>query len=210
MIIQGVRIIPVGDTFKSRQLIPDGRRVMLILENMMRLRNLDQLTIRMEPYPGALITCSKVFGAKTMTIRTPTVGGAREESPQRWCLCNCNFAAGFVLKTRDEKLDDTISLYDVMVCQGSDRYMLIENVLASDFTLYEDGQSVLVIPYYNMGFLCCTSGNGLVTGCRVDRSLQGEDGRPITDEEWRSAIRIIPWCGFTLPKWTRKKLRNNG
>lgn len=204
------RIIFRGDTEKCKALIGNARRVMWILENMMALRGLQQLSIRMTPYHGAVIICSKVFGLRTTEIITPVGAGAPEEPPERWCLCNCNFAVGFVLKTRDEKLDDKIPLYDVMVCQGADRYVLIEKVLASDFTEYEDGQAVLVIPYYNMGFLCCTGGDGMATGCKVDRSLEGEGGRPITDEDWRSTIRIIPWCGFTLPKWTRKKLKDHG
>ena len=210
MIVSPRRILFRGDRDKSEALIGRAKQVMLVLENIMRLRGLQQHSIRVSPYPGAWIICSKVFGMRTVEIVTPVGGGVQEEPTQRWCLCNCNFAVGFVMAVREEKLDDTIPLYDVMVCQGADKYVLIENVLASDFTLYEEGFAVLVIPYYRMGFLCCTGGDGFATGCKADRSLEGEGGTPITDEDWRSTVRIIPWCGFALPKWVRKKLKNNG
>lgn len=208
--IDARRVLFRGDRQKGEALVGRAKQVMLILENMMRLGRLKQHSIRVSPYPGALIICSDRFGRKTIEIITPVGGIPQGEQPKRFCLCNCNFSVGFIMAIREEELDDIIPLYDVIICQGSDRYKIIEKVLASDFTRYEEGQAVLVIPYYNMGYLCCTGGDGMATGCKVDNSLAGEDGTPVEDEDWRSTIRIIPWCGFTLPKWTNKKLKNNG
>ena len=203
MIVQGVRIIPVGDKFKSRQLIPDGYRVMRILENMMRLRKLDQLTIRMEPYPGAMIVCSKVFGARTMTIHT-SGGGQEAQADEKICICNCNLSEGWILEVQDADIDGA-RLYTVMACNNYGRaYKRYEDVLASDFTLYEPAQKVLLIPYNTMAYLCCSSPTG-PRGCSPVKSEQAT-----SHEDWRSTYRILPWCALNVPKLVDKSRFRSG
>ena len=166
---------------------------MMILENMMRLRKLDQLTIRMEPYPGALIICSKVFGSKTTEIIT--LGGAKgEERQERVCICNCNLSEGWILEVLEESIGSA-QLYNVMACNNRGKaYVKYENILASDFTLYEVGQQVLLTPYNTMAYLCCSTPTG-VTGCNpLVSTLE------MSDEDWRTTYLILPWCAFTLPR----------
>jgi len=67
-----------GDQESGKALIGAGRRQMSILENLMRFQKLDQYAIKMSPYPGAVITCKKVFGLRTIEIVT-SVGKMKDE-----------------------------------------------------------------------------------------------------------------------------------
>lgn len=190
---------------RSKALLGDARRVMAILENMMRLRGLNQLSITMEPYPGALIRCAKVFGARTAVIET---GGAPppEEWSEKQCVCNCNFTEGWILRLQEEKLDDEFQLYTVMACVGTRYYRQFENVLASDFTVYTEAQKVLLIPYYQMAFLCCNEAEA--TGAKGCSPKVSDD--ELVEETWRTSHRIIPWCGLNVPKWVKQRSSANG
>lgn len=176
---------------------------MLILENMMRMRKLNQLTVRMEPYPGAMITCSKVFGMRTMIIDTVT--DKRVSLPEeKICICNCNLSEGWILKVQDQKINEA-QLYTVMACNSNGRaYRRHENILASDFTLYEVAQKVLLVPYNAMAYLCCSAPSG-ATGCSPTRSQH------LTEhEDWRTTYRVLPWCALNVPKLVDKSRWNHG
>lgn len=64
-----------------------------------------------------------------------------------------------------------------MACQGKDRYVMVKDVLASDFTKYDEFFPVVMIPYYQMAFLCLVLENGgLPTGCnKVDFTDAGTE-----------------------------------
>lgn len=172
---------------------------MLILENMMRLRQLDSYGYRFAPYPGALIVCSKSFGRRTIEIIT-AVEMPENAVQKRACLCNCNFTVGWVFKVQEDKLNDTSKLYTVMACQNENDYLLIEDVLASDWTIYPEFFPVVMVPYYLMSFLCCSGEQSGATGC----SKRTSEETDVDSEEWRTSLRIVPWCGFGLPKWIKK------
>lgn len=191
-----------GDQLKGRALVGDGHRAMTLLENLMSFQGLEQYNIQVTPYPGALIKCSKAFGLRTVEILT---GGGLEtaEKYESICLCNCNFTHGYILKKNPEKLEDISQLYDVAVCFGKKKYKVFKDIIASDFTEYEVGQKVILVPYYKMAFGCCAD--------------EGEEGFPATgcnpieselintNVDWRTTLRIIPWCAIKLPKWVSVK-----
>ena len=188
------RIIFSGDTEKCKALIGNARRVMWLLRNMMKLRGLQQLSIRMTPYPGAVIICSKVFGLRTTEIIVSRVGPP-EEPPEWRCLCNCNFAFGIILEEQDTLLDDKYPLYTVLVCRKKTLYSIERDILPSDWSKYIPGQKVILIPYNEMLYTCC-SGEIAATGCSPIKTEEQMDS-----EDWRTKMRIIPWRGFRLKKW---------
>lgn len=204
-----------GDSVACDALRGQGARVMHILENLMSFRHLDQYNMTLIPYPGASIHASKVFGRRVVTINA---GGATvpvEPSANRFCLCNCNFTVGYIdlvhQKTFEEEdicgevsdSEKVTLIYDVLVCWGERTYKLFSNILASDFTPYSAGEKVMLIPYNEALFTCCTGVN-LATGCKpkIAKNDNNEDGlAKITDEEFLSTLRIIPWCGFDIKKY---------
>lgn len=192
------RIIFDGASDECYRRIGFARRVMFVLENMMKQRRLDQHVVRVLTGDGALVTCSKVFGTKTTTISV----GEQYLPPlpvEYRCLCGCNYTEGWIFEVKPDPLEgDGSTLYKVMACHNEVRYVLVDNVLASDFTPYEIGWPVLLIPYNNMSYLCCTEPTG-ATGCRSVESAE-----LIESEDWRTTFRIIPWCAIRVPKWRRK------
>jgi len=172
-----------------------ARRIMHILENMMALRRIDQHIVRVLTGDGALITCSKIFGVRKTVI---TVGPGIEKiiPAKRKCLCGCNYTEGWIFRVNTTNLeDDGSTLYDVMACYNEDRYILVKDVIASDFTIYEEAWPVLMVPYNQMAYLCCDVPTGS-TGCKPIKSLELR-----TDADWRTTYRIIPWCALRVPKW---------
>ena len=197
------RTIFKGDVERCKALVGDARRVMHILENMMELRGLQQLVIRMAPYPGALITCSKVFGLRTATIETP-MRGQEVQAEEKICICNCNLSEGWILEVQDTDIDGA-QLYTVMACNSFGRaYRRYENVLASDFTVYEPAQKVLLTPYNTMAYLCCSEPTG-PRGCSPVKSEEDT-----SHEDWRSTYRILPWCALNVPKLVDKSRFRSG
>lgn len=191
-----VKYIFNHDTTESRALVGNANRVMSVLENLMEFQGLDQYSIQVTPYPGALIIASKVFGARKLEILVGTPSGDGEAQAQK-CLCTCNFTVGWILKKQDNLPSSQCPLYTVMACHGKRRYVMVENVLASDFTRYYEFFPVVMIPYYQMAFLCCSGAGEDPTGCR---RVEYTDAGPQADA-WRTSLRIIPWCAVGLPKW---------
>jgi hypothetical protein len=121
------------------------------------------------------------------------------------CLCNCNFSIGWILEVQE----DTISgapLYTVMACNSKGTvFAPYKDILASDWTLYDVGQRVAMVPYYTMSYLCCSdkSGGGGPRGCKP---VVSEDEK--TDESWRTTYRIIPLCTLKIPLKVEKERWN--
>lgn len=179
-----------------------GTRLMAILERFMSFQRLHQCTMRKEIEPGVIVEASKIFGLRRIDIY---VGG--EKGPKYKevveCPCNCDFALGWIVEVCDEWLDDEFQLYNVAVCFAKRRYVLRENILASDFTRYVEGQKVLLVPYNLALFQCCTGNNGsgvVATGCSPVLSLD-----EMNAEGWRTIMRIIPWCAVAVPKWIKRR-----
>lgn len=192
-----VRIVFQGDNVACLSLMGEARRLMVILENMMALRRLQQHSIRVQPYDGAWVICSKVFGQKTIEIQ---IGGwvPKKVVPPTECLCGCNYSIGWVVRVQDEPLtDDGSTLYTVMACFSKTHYVCVRDVIASDFTIYDPGWPVIMIPYAGMNYLCCTDnlGSGGATGCNPMKSVY-----PPEHTDWRTMYRIVPWCGLGIPR----------
>ncbi len=196
------RFIPRGDYQECLRLRGRANQILAILEQRMRLGNLKQLSMIVDIPTGGTIKCSNIFGARTIEIALPGYGGAMPIETVE-CICNCNFAEGYILELQEELLDDLVQLYTVMACVG-DRYAMFRNVLASDFTLYEIGQKIMLIPYFGMSFLCCT-GMFVSTGCSPKVSDFDLD-----HDDWRTSHRIIPWCALTIPKWVKRRTVADG
>ena len=189
-------------TQESSALIGTAKRAMLILERLMEFQGLEQYSYRVEPYPGALIICSKVFGLRVARIITGK-GAVELTSGEERCICTCNFTTGYIFRVEPDNLDklgaDVTPLYTVLACVRGKTYRIFEHILASDFTKYEVGQKIIMIPYQGMSFLCCdqVSRTG-PSGCAPEDSTLD-----ISDDDWRTTYRIIPWCGLRIPKWIK-------
>ena len=194
-----VKTVLHGDQYKAGFYRHHGVRLMAILERFMSFQGLAQCTMRKEIEPGVVVEAAKVFGLRRIDVY---IGGepVKKRSEVVECLCNCDFAFGFVVAINPELLDDEFQLYDVAVCFQRRKFILRENILASDFTKYVEWQKVLLVPYNNAIFECCTAASPAATGCRPKPSKL-----PLANEDWRSAMRIIPWCGATIPKWVKRR-----
>lgn len=189
-----------GDLIACDALRGNGARVMSILENLMSFRHLDQYNMTLIPYPGASIHASKAFGLRVVTINAGVAPAPVEPAVKRSCLCNCNFTVGWVFKVQEEMLEEVIPLYTVMACQNEKKYVLVENVLASDWTIYAEFMPVVMVPYYQMAFLCCSGDKSRATGCKKQDHYENN----INNDIWRTSLRIVPWCAVGLPKWMEK------
>ena len=195
MFLSEPRFIPRGDYQDCLRLRGRANQIMAVLEQRMRLGNLKQLSMVVDLPNVGTIKCSNIFGQRIIEVWLP---GINEEqvTETKICICNCNFTTGWIVSVQEETIDGA-PLYTVMACQGGTRYTLVENVLASDWTVYEVMSPVVLVPYYNMSFLCCLGNREAPTGCN---KLDYADGG-IESDDWRASLRIVPWCGVGLPKW---------
>lgn len=193
-------MIPIAFTFsgdeaaaKSLRLL--GGREMDKTTASMKFQGLQQLKRVVDVAPGVVITTHQHFGLRRVDIHVEPRRGGREEA-QAICLCNCNFSFGIVAEEQPDKLSgDGSTLYSVLVCHNKRGYLLVKDVLASDFSKYIVGQKVLVMPYNEMLYTCCNK-EYTATGCIPVKSEE-----LITADAWRSTVRIMPWRAFTLQKW---------
>lgn len=199
-VVQPIKFVYDVTSLESRALLGTAKRAMMILEKLMDYQGLDQYSYRVEPRPGALIVCSKIFGSRVVRIFTG-LKGKKGKPTQQECICTCNFTTGIIFKIEADNLDkddaNVTPLYTVLACIGRRAYRVFDHVLASDFTKYEEGQKVVLIPYQGMSYLCCGTPAG-PTGCRPQKSEFD-----ISDIDWRTTYRIVPWCAIRIPKWLR-------
>jgi hypothetical protein len=150
---------------------------------------------------------------------------------ERVCLCNCNMAIGQVVARTLIGTADTIYenlgsdyaqyyLYDVAVCQSEIFYAGFTEVLGTDFTPWEPGQTVIVMAYHDFLFGCCLEdpavlGEGFAqfsaTGCAgsVDKAFlfnpaSPELGSDLDNHDWRTTFRILPLCALPFQLWEVK------
>jgi hypothetical protein len=200
MITVPVKVVFKGDHVACEKLRGQANRIMHVLEKQIKLRGLDQLTMTVETPDGSEITCTKVFDRRTIKITTGAGAGGGKPKKVR-CACNCNFSEGYILLVEPDNLDkgddDVTPLYTIMACVDKGRhYKMFEHVLASDFTKYTKYQKILLVPYYEMSFLCCEGVMTPANGCKPKVSTEA-----LTDQNWRTTYRIIPWCGERVPLW---------
>lgn len=188
---------PHGNREECEKLRGHGRRLMIVLESIMAAGKTKNQTIRLTPYDGALIVAHKFFGQRIVDIYVGVPLPTPPVEKEQICLCNCNLSVGWILEVQPELVGQA-HLYTVMACNHLGRsYIPYYNVLASDFTPYEVGQRVIMIPYNEMAFLCCTDKTGgmdKVRGCSP--MINTEE---LSSDDWRTTYRILPWCMITVP-----------
>jgi len=188
------RIIRSGDADAANLFVGIGKK---ILGDLRRDLNFQSLQVgKSTPFylPGGVkIDCEINHGISKIRIFVPS--GLVGISGKKECLCNCNFTTGIVTEITGT-LDDA-NLYSVLTCNNKTYYVLYKNVLASDFTIYEPGDQIILIPYNASEYSCCT-GKNTATGCQPIKSEFD-----IESDDWRSIYRIIPWCAVGLPKWVK-------
>lgn len=188
----------LGDKELAKTFIGFANSIMQRLEESMQYEDLKQDYRYVEPFPGALIKCSIVFGIKSITIDIPFEVSAKIRRGLE-CLCTCNFTTGKIIEqtgTLDNKTGyGEIPLYAVLACHKKVTYKIYENCMASDFTPYISGQKVILVPYNGADMTCCTE-TPIATACSPLPSTHD-----ISNDDWRTTYRIIPWNGFILRKW---------
>lgn len=147
------------------------------------------------------------------------------------CLCNCNMAIGQIVARTLIGTADTIYanmgpdyakyyLYDVAVCQNSTFYAGFTEILGTDFTPWEPGQTVIVMAYHDFLFGCCLEDPSVLgesflqfsaTGCAgsIDNAFlldpaHPEIGSDLNNHDWRTTFRILPLCGLPFQLWEVK------
>lgn len=194
------RILLHGDREKAAAYIGAARLELVKLERDMAFSGVEQGErgpIMVSP-DGVTVICTVSFDQRNVIIKSPSGGGGGENVETK-CLCNCNFSLGWVVEKQLETIDSA-SLYTVMACNFKKRFTRYENVLASDWTEYIPGQKVLLVPYYQMAWLCCQDptmdyGGTGGYGCRAELSVVDID-----NDAWRTAYRIVPYNARMIPK----------
>lgn len=174
----GVRPVPkkieiIGERAKGVDYIGIADSQLRILENQMSLgnRTTGTRTVRMGHAVIEAWKCNDLCG-----VRITTTGGDRVKKKGRKCFCGCSMAGGRILNRIDSPccfsyLD--FLQYDVEVCKKSDRYILMQNIYASDLTLYQQDEKVLLawMPFSN-GMAFDTRSNN--NGCNITLSDEME------------------------------------
>ena len=185
-----------GDIEKGVALIPYGRTLLAMMreDNESNLYSNISKENQKRTYhlaDGITITTKVGYGLSFIDIHVPLQGGEEEPEKKEKCICNCNFTTGMVIKVQDGDIGGA-PLYTVMACFNKTEYTIYDNILASDWSKYEKDEKVIMIAYNDFAYECCTD-EGSPTGCMPKRSAL-----ETSDDDWRSTIRIIPWCGFTV------------
>lgn len=184
-----------GDQVAAKELRRLGAKEMDKTTSLMRFQELQQLRRVVDVAPGIIITTKQFFGIREVEIYVEPVG-EEEKEKRKICLCNCNLSFGVVIKEQDEELSgDGSTLYTVLVCRNKIGYSIVNDVIATDFSKYIVGQKVLLIPYFEMLFTCCNKLYS-ATGCIPHKSEE-----LISNDAWRTTMRILPWRAFDLRKW---------
>jgi hypothetical protein len=191
-----VKITVLGDQAKGRELIGMAKGQLGILKRQRDLGLKTEIRV-VSPFPGVEIKClsDKWREEIIVSVVSPGADGAEwlEKKKKEVCVCNCNFTLGFV-----SAITGTLgeaNLYSVVVCNNETVYVIYENILASDFTEYEQGEKVLLVPYNENTFQCCL-GWQQTSGCVPKISTETPES-----DNWRTTYRIIPWCAISVPEW---------
>jgi len=194
--IREPKIIVTGNIAVAKAYIGEAKSQMAILKRRLALGLKDEKR-PVSLSPNVSVMCiSDIRGDFIILAAGVTSGFGQEEIKKvlrKLCVCNCAFSTGVIVAITGTL--DEANLYSVAVCNNEKYYALYENILASDFTIYVPGQKVIVIPYNENEYTCCTTRRG-ATGCEPRKSTVSFE-----DDAWRTTYRIIPWCGIGIPKW---------
>lgn len=204
------KVMLVGDFEQGKKLIGEADSQLRILEQQMTFQGLKQSYRTIRPRPGIIITCWSCFTLQGVRIITGGGKGIIEET-LRECWCNCNFSIGQIIELTgglngesvEELEDHSVRVYSVKACNHRDHYVLYENTLASDFTVYAAGDVVVLMAYKDKRFLC-HSGGEITFGCSPRKVVLGDDetvAEMLAEDSWRTAYRIIPVCAELFKKW---------
>lgn len=186
-------IVIYGDVTAGRKLIPLGRKFLSALENEMSLIDMPCGKRSRKVNATDSITVAIAGGMSSIVINVGSSAKRRPVKPLE-CFCNCNFTAGTIMKVQEgEFIWKYAQLYTVEACNLKDKYVMFENVLATDFTQYIEGEKV-ILKAYNLQAHNCPS--GVAFGCAP---ILSEYERQ--DDQWRTILRIVPWRGDLIPRW---------
>jgi hypothetical protein len=154
-----VRFIPEGNHAECLRLRGEANRLMFVLEDIMQLRGLDQYSIMIEPYVGATIECSKIFGRRTIRISAGSRKITYEKKTGVECFCAPHFAFAIItgVTPLDPDPEDPVAvaahhellihgmkyLYTADVCTGKG-FVTVEDIVSAGWERYYVGQFVLV------------------------------------------------------------------
>ena len=191
----------VGDIPRCYQYIGLAKSQLDILERQLSFQEINVGARSVKPFSGVTIKAWTCFNYRKVSIYVDPLEDVpekpKDKPKKRECFCNCSFSVGKVLSVSDDTIDDA-PLYDVVACNGSGEdsdYYIFTNTLATDFTKYLEGDTVILIPYNENLFSCCTE-TVWPTGCNPKRSEYDT-----SNDEWRTTYRIAPWSGAIIPQW---------
>jgi len=204
----------VGDFSVGAEYMGHAMLILHNLERNMQFQKLEQLSDFWKD-DKVVIEAWHGFGLSQVTI---TVRGGKDEKPtvrkKQECFCLPCFAQGYVVAVT---YDDPCSFYDIEVCQKEPAghssykgkwispelgrvgtYILLTEVLALDYAVYEVGQPVLV------SMVPCIS--GAVCGCDSGYNMCTLSTIPVGD--WPCSVAISPvhledddGAYWPIPKW---------
>jgi hypothetical protein len=195
------KIIIKGDPALGSMFIGEAYSQLNILRDSMKFQGLKQSFRTVEVAPGVLVQCNRNYNLETVTIYTQG-GGQEQEQRERIkeveCFCNCNFARGIVLSVEAVE-DEIFDKLTVAACYDRTLYRIYENVLASDFTPWEEGGKCIVMAYNGFLYDCCNL-NYDATGCRPIK----DEANEFLSDDWRTTIRVVPLCAIPVLRWNTK------
>ena len=139
MIRVPVRYVYRGDLQECRSLHGYAHKAMHLLENIMELRGLEQHSIQIIPYPGALVVASKVFGLREVWVYAGQESEpVSKEAKKIECLCYPNFSFAYIVKewTTIAVPSDLYTKrfeYDVFACMGGRKFIPLEGLPVAGF-----------------------------------------------------------------------------
>lgn len=190
------RYIWYGDIDAAKALQGTGKKYLNQLNTDLSFQNVKTGRSEKRFADGTVITSVVNHNLSEVHIFVPVKdqGPAQDD---RMCLCNCGFSVGQIVRVTGEHIGEA-RLYDVAICNNETKYILYQDILASDFSEYHEGQVVILIPYNDNIYSCCSQ-SIKPTGCAPIKTLNVK-----ASDYWRTTYRIIPWCGSSLPKWRYK------
>jgi hypothetical protein len=155
--------------------------------------------ISKSPEPGVIVNCTITrnfdFKVTNRIIDIIFEDDVKDDDAKYFkCFCNCNFSNGYVVEVNETE-DPLITYYTVLGCKKKNNYRIYINILANDFTLYEEGQHILLMSYNEFDYNCCRTQINAV-GCSA---IESEED--VGSEDWRTTYRILAVCPKGLLRW---------
>jgi hypothetical protein len=196
------KIILHGDRARCQSVLGVARSRLALLQERLqrsggRLKQGWQQPLQLST--GETINLAVSFNTSIIEIFAPSYGHEKQAAiitQFKECFCRCDIALGVVVTVPTLPVHGVYFL-NVEVC-NKDKYLLYENIIASDFTRYVAGQQVLVMAYNDFDFNCEAS-QFTATGC----SPIVNPATTVEDISWRTTYRVIPVCAALIPRWLK-------